>query len=69
MNGEIKVIIFDWGRTLHNSEADTLFVGVHDLIKELSTRYSLALVSLAKSDTPESRKQKIEESALQNILS
>ena len=61
---EIKAIIFDWGRTLHDPETDTLFSGVLETVQNLSKNYSLALVSLAKSDSPEKRRKKIEESGV-----
>lgn len=59
-----KAIIFDWGRTLHDPETDSLFEGVSELLKDLSSKYVLALVTLAKSEPPEVRKKKIEESGV-----
>ena len=59
-----KLIIFDWGRTLHDLETGTLFNGVPELLKELSAQYVLALVSLAVSETTEERRKKIDESGV-----
>lgn len=46
----IKAIIFDWGRTLYDSEAGTLFPDIHALLSALSRRYTLAIVSLVTGD-------------------
>lgn len=62
MGSNVKAIIFDWGRTLHDPETDALFNGVLEMIQELSECYKLVLVSLAKSDSPAGRRKKIEES-------
>jgi FMN phosphatase YigB (HAD superfamily) len=61
---KIKAVIFDWGRTLHDPETDALFDGVSEMAEELSRCYQLVLVSLAKSDSPEGRRKKIEESGI-----
>ncbi len=61
---KIKAIIFDWGRTLHDPESDSLYPGVRDIVMALSKNYGLALVSLAKSDSPEGRRKKIGESGI-----
>ena len=64
MKNSISTIIFDWGRTLHDPVTDMLFPGVKELIPELSKKYTLAVVSLAKSDTPEERRKIIEKSGI-----
>lgn len=64
MNNNITTIFFDWGWTLHNPEADELYEEAAEVIAELSGRYTLLLVSLARSETPEARKKKIEDSGL-----
>lgn len=64
MNQKITTIIFDWGRTIHDPERDVLFEGVTELIPEFAKKYKLALVSLAKSDTPETRRVRIAESGI-----
>ena len=61
---KMQTIIFDWGRTLHDPETDTLFDGVLEIIPELSKKYVLALVSLAKSDSPAGRRKVIDESGI-----
>ncbi|MCU0660471.1 MAG: hypothetical protein MUD00_02550 [Candidatus Pacebacteria bacterium] len=60
MGEKIKVSIFDWGRTLYDPYAGALFPGELELLKALASKYTLALVSLAKSDSPESRRAVIE---------
>ena len=57
-------MIFDWGRTLHDPETDTLFRGVATLLQKLSPAYDLVLVSLAKSDSPENRRERIAASGI-----
>ncbi len=64
MGSNVNSIIFDWGRTLHDPETDTLYSGVPEMISECSKKYTLVLVSLAKSDSPEGRRKKIEESGI-----
>lgn len=64
MGSKTKVIIFDWGRTLHDIEAGKLFDGVPELLEKLSQKYILALVSLAKLEGPEVRKEKIAASGI-----
>lgn len=46
----IKAIIFDWGRTLYDSEQGSFFSAVPALLAELSQRYTLAIVSLVSGD-------------------
>ncbi len=46
----LKAIIFDWGRTLYDSEQGALFPAVPTLLAELSRRYTLAIVSLVSGD-------------------
>lgn len=46
----VKAIIFDWGRTLYDSEGGALFPAVPTLLAELSRRYTLAIVSLVSDD-------------------
>ncbi len=60
----MKLIIFDWGRTLHDPDTDGLFPGALEIVRELSGAYTLALVSLAKSQDPLARRRTIAESGL-----
>ncbi len=46
----IRAIIFDWGRTLYDSERGALFPGVPDLLTALAQRYDLAIVSLVSGE-------------------
>ncbi len=61
---KIKAIIFDWGRTLHDPDIDSLFPGTQEVLEELSKKYTLALVTLAKSQSPEYRRKTIKESGI-----
>jgi FMN phosphatase YigB (HAD superfamily) len=60
----LKAIIFDWGRTLHDPETDRLFDGVPDVVQSLAQRHAVVIVSLATSEPPEQRKRKIRESSI-----
>jgi FMN phosphatase YigB (HAD superfamily) len=64
MGGNIKLIIFDWGGTLHDPVAKELFPGTIEVLKKLAENYELALVSLAKSQPYAERLRKIEESGI-----
>jgi FMN phosphatase YigB (HAD superfamily) len=61
---DIELIIFDWGGTLHESKTDSIFDGVPEVLDKLSERYPLVLISLAKSQDPKTRRQKIGDSGI-----
>lgn len=46
----IKAIIFDWGRTIYDSEQRGFAVGTPDLLRTLAQHYKLAIVSLISGD-------------------
>jgi FMN phosphatase YigB (HAD superfamily) len=46
----ITAIVFDWGRTLYDSEREALFPEVPDLVPRLARDYRLAIVSLVTGD-------------------
>jgi FMN phosphatase YigB (HAD superfamily) len=46
----IRAIIFDWGRTLYDSDSGALFPRVPELLATLARRYRLAIVSLVSGD-------------------
>ncbi len=46
-NKNIKLIIFDWGRTLYDPETGNLFPDTKSVLNHLSSKYSLAIVALA----------------------
>ena len=46
----IKAIIFDWGRTLYDSEQGRLMSGMSDVLPTLAQRYKLAIVSLVSGE-------------------
>lgn len=64
MENKIKLIIFDWGGTLHSSETKSLFPGTVEILKKLSKTYTLALVSLARSQSREERLKAIEKNGV-----
>jgi FMN phosphatase YigB (HAD superfamily) len=64
MASKVRAVLFDWGRTLYDTEANNLFSGVSEMLRELSKRFDLVLVSLAKNDSPEERRKKIEASGI-----
>lgn len=49
---------------MHDPATDKLFEGVLRLVKKLSSYYNLVLVSLARSESLEERRRKIEESGI-----
>jgi FMN phosphatase YigB (HAD superfamily) len=53
----IRAIIFDWGRTLYDSESQALFPQTEKVLKILSKQYILAIVSLASDGNIERRQQ------------
>ncbi len=53
-----KLIIFDWGRTLYDNDANALFPETIRLLQYLAPKYTLAIVSLALDGDFE-RRQKI----------
>jgi FMN phosphatase YigB (HAD superfamily) len=64
MKNKIKFIIFDWGGTLHDPMAKELFPGTVEVLDKLSKAYTLALVSLAKSQPYAERMKSIEENGI-----
>ncbi len=55
--GNIRAIMFDWGRTLYDSENNALFPGTESVLQLLSTLYLLVIVSLASDGNIEKRMQ------------
>ena len=49
----IQNIIFDWGRTLYDPDAEALFPGVREMLPWLSGKYKLYIVSLASKGEEE----------------
>ena len=64
MLDNIKAIIFDWGKTLHDPTIDALFPGAAEVVRILHEKYTLALISLAVSETSDVRRKKIDESGI-----
>lgn len=67
-NNTIKAIIFDWGRTIYDTENHHLFPAVKSILEYLHTKYKLALVSLVKTGTIDERWQIIETNDLKKYL-
>jgi FMN phosphatase YigB (HAD superfamily) len=64
----ITTIIFDWGRTLHDNERDSLFLETVYILDYLSSKYQLAIVSLAPEEAVQKRKQFIKEHHLEKYF-
>ena len=56
----IRAIIFDWGRTLYDSESQALFPQTKNVLQILSRQYVLAIVSLASDGNIERRQQTLQ---------
>jgi FMN phosphatase YigB (HAD superfamily) len=65
---KIKAIIFDWGRTLYDSENQMLFPGTENMLQILSTLYILVIVSLASDGNIEKRIQALRESGVEKYF-
>lgn len=64
-----KLLIFDWGRTLYDPDTKDVFPGVPEILKELHSRYKLAIVCLATDGDTERRMQVIRESGIEDLFS
>src|SRR5947209_1167650 len=51
----IKLIIFDWGRTLYDNDHERLFPDTISVLMKMSNNYQLAIVSLAVDGNFEKR--------------
>ena len=63
-----KLIIFDWGRTLFDNDANALFPETKGLLAHLASKYTLAIVSIAKPEDIERREHVIDEHSLRPLL-
>jgi len=66
--GIIKAIIFDWGRTLYDSENQALFPGTEKVLQFLSKLYLLVIVSLASDGNIEERIQILHEYGIEKYF-
>lgn len=64
----IKAIIFDWGRTLYDSENQALFPGTEKVLQFLSKLYLLVIVSLASDGNIEKRIQILRECRIEKYF-
>ena len=64
MKLEIKGIIVDWGRTLHDPDADSLFPEAEFVVKALSKKYKLGIVSKPGKSSARERVQAIQHSKI-----
>ena len=64
----IKAIIFDWGRTLYDTENQALFPGTEKVLQLLSRLYLLVIVSLASDGNIEKRMQVLRELGIEKYF-
>jgi len=64
-----KLLIFDWGRTLYDPETKNVFPGAQTILRELRSRYELAIVSLATDGDTERRFNAIRGAGIENFFS
>ena len=58
----IKAIIFDWGRTLHDPDADTLMTGAKEILEYLREKgYRMSLLSKGEPELIPVKQRKIKE--------
>jgi FMN phosphatase YigB (HAD superfamily) len=65
----IKAIIFDWGRTLYDSENHHLFPQTKRILESLKKHYILAIVSLASDGNLERRREILHSSGIEQYFS
>lgn len=65
----IRLIIFDWGRTLYDNKGGRLFPETIDLLQNLSKKYKLAIVSLVTDGDFEKRRKILRENNLNQYFS
>ncbi len=65
----IKAVIFDWGRTLYDSENHNLFPQTKQTLELLKKRYILAIVTLASDGNSEKRRGIISSSGIEHYFS
>ncbi len=66
--GMVKAIIFDWGRTLYDSENQMLFPGTEAILQILTKLYMLVIVSLASDGNIEKRLQIVRECGIEKYF-
>lgn len=64
----IQAVIFDWGRTLFDSERDALFPETVDMLRYLSEKYRLAIVSLATRGNLDERYNMVREMCIEEYF-
>jgi FMN phosphatase YigB (HAD superfamily) len=62
---QIKAIFFDYGWTLNNPDLEALFPEVIQVLEQLKPKYKLALISLAKSQDTNERRETIKARGLE----
>jgi FMN phosphatase YigB (HAD superfamily) len=60
----IKAIIFDWGRTLYDSERQALYPHTEEVLSDLSIKYKLIIVSLASDGNISQRNSLLQDSGI-----
>lgn len=64
----IKAVIFDWGRTLYDSESEALFPETIQTLETLAKKYQLAIVSLATDGDFEKRSRVLRVSGIERYF-
>jgi FMN phosphatase YigB (HAD superfamily) len=64
----VKAIIFDWGRTLYDSENQMLFPGTEAILQILSKLYLLVIVSLVSDGNIEKMLQIVRECGIEKYF-
>jgi len=64
----IKGVIFDYGRTLHEDESNQFLDNAKDVIQYLSKKYKLAIVSITWLETMEKRWKQIRDADLEKYF-
>ena len=65
----IKAIIFDYGRTLHDDDTSSLFVDAKEIVDYCSKKYKLAIVSVTFPETMEKRRGQIRAAGWDKVFS
>ena len=63
-----KLIVFDWGRTLFDNDANALFPDTKELLAHLAMKYTLTIVSISKPEHIEHRERVINEHSLRPVF-
>lgn len=68
MEKNIKAVILDYGRTLHDQERDEFFEDALETIDYLKDKYKLAIVSITWPQTMAKRRHQIADAGLEKFI-